>query len=156
MSPDFSMPKRTKQQGSALIIAIFIIVVMTLLVAALSKLLTSSTESISYEVLGTRAFFAAQSGMEQGLVQLFPLTTNANPAGTSTYCAPVGTVGTAPAAVVSFTANGLQSCSFTLNCNSGRATAAATETIYYQLTSTGTCGSGQFQTSRTIQMEVWR
>jgi MSHA biogenesis protein MshP len=152
MYPDFFMSKRTQQQGSALIIAVFIIVVMTLLVAALSKLLSSSTESISYEVLGTRAFFAAQSGMEQGLVQLFPLTS----AATSTYCAPVGTVGSASDPAATFTTNGLQGCSFTLSCNSGRASTAATETIYYQLTSTGTCGSGQFQTSRTIQMEVWQ
>lgn len=80
MYPDFSTFHQKKQQGSALIVAIFIIVVMTLLVAALSKLLTRSSESISYEVLGTRAFFAAQSGMEQGLAQLFPLTTP------SVYC----------------------------------------------------------------------
>jgi MSHA biogenesis protein MshP len=159
MCPDFSMPKRTKQQGSALIIAIFIIVVMTLLVAALSKLLTSSTESISYEVLGTRAFFAAQSGMEQGLVQLFPLITAADPVGSSSYCAIAAGELTGSATASAYPLNatiGLQSCSFTLSCNSGRATTAVTETIYYQLTSIGTCGSGQLQTSRTIQMEVWR
>ena len=152
MCPDFFMAKRQKQQGSALIVAVFIMVVMALLVLSLSKLLTSSSENVSYEVLGTRAFFAAQSGMEQGLTQLFPLSA------ASTYCAPAGTQGTAPETTVSFpvTANGLQGCSYTLSCSSGRATAAATETIYYQLTSTGLCGSGQLQTSRTIQMEVWQ
>jgi MSHA biogenesis protein MshP len=158
MCPDYSAIHLKKQQGGALIIAIFIIVVMTLLVGALSKLLTSSTESISYEVLGTRAFFAAQSGMEQGLAQLFPLITAANPTGTSTYCAipALGVTGSAPTAVLPLAGNGLQNCSFTLSCSSGRATTAVTETIYYQLTSTGTCGSGQLQTSRTIQMEVWQ
>lgn len=150
MCPDFSVSTPHKQKGSALIIAIFIIVVMTLLVAALSKLLSSSSESISYEVLGTRAFFAAQSGMEQGLTQLFPLS------GTSSYCAPAGVAGSAAAETVSFTADGLQECSYTLSCSSGRASAAVTETIYYQLTSTGSCGSGQLQTSRTIEMEVWQ
>ena len=123
---------------------------MTSLVAALSKLLSSSSESISYEVLGTRAFFAAQSGMEQGLTQLFPLS------GTSSYCAPTGVAGSAAAETISFTADGLQECSYTLSCSSGRASTAVTETIYYQLTSTGSCGSGQLQTSRTIEMEVWQ
>lgn len=158
MCPDSSALQLKKQQGSALIVAIFIIVVMALLVAALSRLLTSSSESVSYEVLGTRAFFAAQSGMEQGLAQLFPLATAANPTGASTYCAipALELTGSAPAAVLPLISNGLQGCSFTLSCSSGRAATAATETIYYQLVSTGTCGSGQLQTSRTIQMEVWQ
>jgi MSHA biogenesis protein MshP len=152
MYPDFSTFHQKKQQGSALIVAIFIIVVMTLLVAALSKLLTRSSESISYEVLGTRAFFAAQSGMEQGLAQLFPLTTP------SVYCAipPLGLTGSESAAVTTLTGDGFQDCSYTLSCISGRAADAVTETIYYQLKSTGTCGNGPLQTSRTIQMEVWQ
>ncbi|MDF3124917.1 pilus assembly PilX N-terminal domain-containing protein [Rheinheimera sp. 1928-s] len=153
MYPDFSTFHPKKQQGSALIVAVFIIVVMTLLVAALSKLLTSSSESISYEVLGTRAFFAAQSGMEQGLAQLFPLTTP------STYCAipPAADRISATDVVVSLSGNGLQGCSFTLSCDAGRASPDAAETIYYQLTSTGTCGDpASVQTSRTIEMEVWQ
>lgn len=150
MYPDFSACHPKKQQGSALVVAIFIIVVMALLVVALSRLLSSSSESVSYEVLGTRAFFAAQSGMEQGLTRLFPLTTP------STYCSLVGDTGSEPATATPFTTNGLQGCSYTLSCSSARASALGTETIYYQLTSTGTCGSGQLQTSRTIQMEVWQ
>ncbi|MCA1929294.1 pilus assembly PilX N-terminal domain-containing protein [Rheinheimera sp.] len=150
MCPDVFVSYRNKQRGSALVIAIFIIVVMTILVAALSKMLIGSSESVSYEVLGTRAFFAAQSGMEQGLSQLFPLSA------TSSYCAPIGVTGSEAEVTVNFTANGLQGCSYTLSCDSGRATAAVTETVYYQLTSTGSCGTGQLQTSRTIQMEVWQ
>jgi MSHA biogenesis protein MshP len=150
MCHDFSA-FHAKQQGSALVVAVFIIVVMTLLVAALSRVLTSSSESISYEVLGSRAFFAAQSGMEQGLARLFPLTT------VSTYCAPTVEVGTEPPTTISLTVNGLQGCSFTLSCKSGRASPEVTETIYYQLTSTGTCGDpASVQTSRTIEMEVWQ
>lgn len=153
MCPDFSYSHQKKQEGSALIVAIFIIVVMTLLVAALSKLLARSSESISYEVLGTRAFFAAQSGMEQGLAQLFPLTTP------SVYCVipPAADRVSAPDIVVSLSGNGLQGCSFTLSCNSGRASPEMAETIYYQLTSTGTCGDpASLQSSRTIEMEVWQ
>jgi MSHA biogenesis protein MshP len=147
-----------KQQGSALVIAVFIIVVMTLLVGALSRLLSSSSESVSYEVLGTRAFFAAQSGLEQGLVQIFPLD------GGGSYCA-IGqglvtdpsTEGMADEQQLSFAITpGLQGCQAVLYCKSGRKSAEATETIYYQLTSTGQCGSGQLQSSRTIQMEVWQ
>ena len=62
-----------QQQGSALVVALFIIIVMGLLVGSMSRLLVSSSESISYEVLGTRAFFAAQSGMERSLSLLYVL-----------------------------------------------------------------------------------
>lgn len=158
MCPDFAMSQH-KQHGSALIISLFIIVVMTLLVAALSKLLISSTESVSYEVLGTRAFFAAQSGVEYGLAQLFPLTTATDPSGSSSYCAiATGQLdGAAAEQIVPLnTASGLQNCSFTLNCKSARPTLVSGETIYYQLVSTGTCGSGSLQTSRTVEIEVWQ
>lgn len=62
-----------KQRGSALVIAIFVIVVMSLLGAALVKIMDSSQENVAYEVLGTRAYNAAQTGIQWQLAQLFPL-----------------------------------------------------------------------------------
>lgn len=61
-----------KQQGSTLVVAIFIIVVLGALVAALSNLVRGTSESVVVEVLGTRSFFAAQSGLESGMTELYP------------------------------------------------------------------------------------
>lgn len=131
------------QKGSAMVIAIFIIVVMLLLVVAMSQMLNKSKASIAYEVLGTRAFFAAQSGMERSLALLFPLDSPA-----LTAC---------PAALapleISFDAvNGLESCQVVVSCvpeTKGTIT-------HFRLSSTGSCDGGAIQTSRTIEMEVWQ
>ena len=69
--------KKSKQKGSALVIAIFIIIVLSALGAALVKMLDSSQEGVAYEVLGTRAYTAAQSGLQWQLSEVFPLNSGA-------------------------------------------------------------------------------
>ncbi|WP_337880316.1 hypothetical protein [Rheinheimera sp.] len=150
MSPE-QISGVSKQQGSSLIVAIFVIVIMGLLVAALSRFLQSSAAAISYEVLGTRAFFAAQTGLEQGLVQLFPVNS------TSSYCGMTGSQLSATAPVQSSPASmQLPGCSYSLSCISGRENATATAVVYYQLTSVGTCSAGTVVSERTLSIEVWQ
>jgi MSHA biogenesis protein MshP len=136
-----------KQHGSALVIAVFIIVVMLLLIGSLSSQLISSSGSVSYEVLGTRAFLAAQSGMERGLQILYGLD-----AAVQTTCAnPLFTQNFETSAV-----NGLRQCQVLVSCNAAQNTLDPAVTHFY-LTSTGTCGDPvSIQSSRTIQMEVWQ
>ena len=67
-----------KQQGSALLMALFIIIVLMLLGGALMGVLSTSSEAIAQEVIGTRAYMAANSAMQAELQKLFPL--NAAPA----------------------------------------------------------------------------
>lgn len=132
--------KLQPQRGSALVIAVFIIVLMLALVLSLSRLLMSSSESVVYEVQGTRTLFAAQSGLELALPQLFPL----------------GSV-TAGCAVLSasYTFNGaaLQGCSAAISC-SEYADPSPGATPLYRLSSTASCVAGGFSTSRTVQIEV--
>lgn len=147
MHPEYMNKSTRLQQGSALVIAVFIIVVMLLLVGALSKLLTSSSESVSYEVLGTRAFFAAQSGMEYGVKLLYPF-------GEVDSVVSVGAcTGMAPLPLPDFTAVGLQSCSASVSCQSS---VSPEGTFHFLLRSTGSCDGGAIQSSRTIEMEVWQ
>ena len=68
-----SFLRRSTQKGSALVIAIFIIIVLSALGAALVNMLDSSQEGVAYEVLGTRAYTAAQSGLQWQLSEAFPL-----------------------------------------------------------------------------------
>ena len=154
MSPDTIHNKCSSQKGSALVIGIFIMVVMLLLVVSMSRLLTKSSYTTAYEVLGTRAFLAAQSGMERSLSLLFPLNS-----------APLTACPAIP--VINFNAtSGLNSCSVTVACVpklNGSIT-------HFRLRSTSTCsdgsvinndglantGQGTVVTSRTIEMEVWQ
>ena len=127
------------QRGSALVIAVFIIVVMLALVLSLSRLLISSSESVVYEVQGTRTLFAAQSGLELALPQLFPLTGAAN-------CDAVTNS-------INFSGAALQGCSTQISCDEyNDPTPGATP--LYRLSSTASCVAGGFTTSRTVQIEV--
>ncbi len=52
--------QRTKIRGSALLVALFVIIIMTLLGGAILKMQMTSSETIAQEVLGTRALAAAR------------------------------------------------------------------------------------------------
>jgi MSHA biogenesis protein MshP len=129
-----------RQRGSSLVMALFIIVLMSVLILALGRQLISATSAVSIEVQGNRAFNAAQSGLQLGLVQLFPINTTAS-------CAAV-----TPS--FSFTQPGLQSCTATLSClrvNNPDATARP----LYRLTSAGRCQTGEITSSRVVVMEAY-
>lgn len=128
---------KTKQQGSALVVAVFIIVVMLAIVLALSRILLSSSDSVVYEVQGTRALFAAQSGMELALTELFPRSGASN---CSSW-------------TFNFAAPGLTGCDAQVQCT---AQAIASEQLsqLYLLQSTASCNANEFITSRTIALEV--
>ncbi|RVU33068.1 type II secretory pathway component [Rheinheimera riviphila] len=126
--------------GSSLVMALFIIVLMSVLLLALGRQLISSSTSVSIEVQGNRAFNAAQSGLQLALTQLFPLNTTES-------CAAV-------AVSFSFNQPGLQSCTATLSCSQVTNPDVPTRPLY-QLTSTGSCQAGDFNSSRVVVMEAY-
>lgn len=132
-----------KQQGSALVIAIFVIIVMTLLGTALVRMLSTEAETVAYEVIGTRAFQAAQSGMQWQLQQVFPLD-NQNIA-----CPFITT--TKDFKNSGNDGRGLKNCEAELSCSSFTHTDGIT---YYQLESTGICKVGDVETSRKIAVDA--
>ncbi|WP_299790271.1 MSHA biogenesis protein MshP [uncultured Shewanella sp.] len=120
---------QTRQRGSALVIGIFVITVMFLMSAALINVLEDADEQVSLEVWGTRALFAANSGADSALAQLFPLTaTDANAAS----CTNVS-VSWAPPSVPGF-----HGCSVALTC----VTSTVSGVNSYRITSTATCETG--------------
>jgi MSHA biogenesis protein MshP len=129
--------KHTQQRGSALVIAVFIIVVMLALVLSLSRLLISSSETVVYEVQGTRALFAAQSGLEIKLTELFPITEDA------AICE--------ENSEIQFDTPGLLACKTEISCTPFPDDVTPS---MYQLVSTGSCDAGGFITSRKVQIEV--
>ncbi len=146
-----------KQAGSMLMTALFVAVVMLALGVALVKILSGSAHHNAVEYYGARAFLAAQSGIEQGLTQLFPL----NAAVTS--CASV-----TPA--ITYSTAYLSGCTIALTCNddvagivdlslpSGavsvfRLSAAATCPVY-ACAEGNACRKEFWQTQRTINVEA--
>jgi len=128
-----------RQQGSALVIAVFLIIVTSLLAAGLIKMLSSTADSVAYEVIGTRAFQAAQTGAQLKLAQIFPL-------GTAPVTCAVADLNAVPdiSAI-----DGLKGCEITLTCNSDVIVDGVT---YYRVTSTGSCTVADVITSRTIEV----
>lgn len=154
-----SLGSLKSQQGSILVLALFIMVVMLLLGAALVRMLSSSAESIAYEVVGTRAYNAANSGLQVKLSALFPLNS------ASMQCDEVNSVASlvdgdlAPPDTISNNylpnlnnVDGLSNCSVTeMVCSNFK----QDDVTYYKLTSTGQClMDGGEVTSRTVVVEA--
>lgn len=135
MYPNLSLKR---QAGSALVIAIFIIVVMLALILSLSRLTLSSSEALIYEVQGTRAFLAAQSGLELGATAVVPRNG-------ATGCF---------SGTLSFSDTGLIGCRAELSCQQQNLAAESMTPQLYQLTSVGICRADDFVTSRTLVLEV--
>lgn len=126
------------QTGSALVVAIFIIVVMLALILSLSRLSLSSSESLIYEVQGTRAYLAAQSGLELGLTSVLPRT-GAAACGSGTF---------------TFNDIGFIGCQAQVTCLQQALAPESLTPQLYQLTSIGVCRADEFVTSRTLVIEV--
>ena len=131
-----------QQRGNSLILALFIIVLMSLLILALARQLVNSSSAVSVEVQGNRAFNAAQSGLQLGLTQLFPLN-SAAPASCSVL-----------SAQHQFSQPGLAGCSASLTCQQLVNPDQADRPLY-RLVSSGHCVAGEVITSRQVVMEAY-
>ncbi|MEZ8186636.1 MSHA biogenesis protein MshP [Shewanella sp. 5S214] len=126
MYPKLKLPQHS-QQGSALIIGIFVLTVMFLLAASLIRIVGDADESVNMEVWGTRALFSANSGADAALSQLFPLS------GVNGSCSNVSSTWSPPTG-----GNGFHNCTVLVNCN---ATTVASIT-QYRINSLAVCETG--------------
>ena len=132
-----NFPKnRSTQQGLGLISAIFVIVVLALLVAGMSKVMVVSQTYRAQEVLAARALLAAQSGSELHLSGLLHPDN-------SGFCA-------SDSAPVALNVTGLDGCSYQASCS---AITIDTQS-YFTIESTGRCGSGVDSATRIIRTRV--
>ncbi|RDK83380.1 UNVERIFIED_ORG: MSHA biogenesis protein MshP [Idiomarina abyssalis] len=128
------------QRGSALVVAIFVIVVLGLLVSVLGRLVRTSSESVVVEVLGNRAFFAAETGLQNAMTELFPLNS------TIQSCEEVTRT------TITLSRGGLKRCEYTVECTDYFYPAAG-ET-HYRIESTGRCDVGNQSASRVLAAEA--
>lgn len=126
------------QAGFGLPSAIFIIVIMALIVAAMNQLNEINAAAFGREWLSMKAFYAAESGAQ--LAATYALN--------STQIMP--TCDNNFISALNLTANGLASCEVNVVCS----VQTVTSQTYYTFTSTGSCGSGIDQASRIIQIRL--
>lgn len=118
-------------------VAVFIIVVLSLLAAALSGLFSSSGSATIASVGGARATFAASSAVEEALLKLFPVE------GGSAECS---------ATSVSFSEPGLANCTAQVSCISFDVDEL--NATHYRLQASGTCEIGTEIFSRQFLTEA--
>lgn len=152
MSPNYHFCL-TRQRGAALAMAIFIIVVLSLVGLSLVKVLNTATEATVSDVLGTRAEFAAKSAANAFLVTLFDSPNSID----GTACV-TRTPGLAPSQVdtnpSSYTyhpdAQGLNQCAAQVFCD----TILINQRNHYRIESIAVCEAGDFSYSRNLLIEV--
>lgn len=130
MSPNKRITNSLKtQQGGALAIAVFVIIVMSLLTTAISRSISASSAQTVQEVWGTRALLAAESGNELALAILFPIAAGAPVS--NGVCADVTPTTRYFTSVV-----GLENCQVITSCSQNNA--VSTET-FFLIESVGVC-----------------
>jgi MSHA biogenesis protein MshP len=127
----------SSQQGSMLVIALFVIIVLALLGLTMTRLLSSSSESIIYEVLGQRALNAARSGIECAVAAEF-----------GAGCSNPDNKDLSGVA-------GLDSCSYSVTETPPKPITDGGRTFtYLTFTSTGQCTAGKVKVARFIYVDV--
>lgn len=133
------------QRGFLLPLALFIIVVMGLLALALSRMTTQTSLASAQELLSVQAFYAAESGAQQGMNRLYPPADTNQRVNVNSRCDNVNRT-------LTFTGvDGLNSCSASVRCECANC-APTDATSFYTITSQGRCGSGVLSAERTIKV----
>lgn len=126
-----------RMQGSMLMIAIMVILVFGILTAGMARLLSASGDQVGYEILGSRAWATANSGLEWGL---YKLTRQGSSCATLASTAPAGTLDS----------SGFPHCQLVLDCNL-LALSAGNSTL---LKATGVCDNGELTVQRKVEALV--
>lgn len=141
---------RSATQGAALPVALFIIVVMALVGAALVRIVVDTSAGVVNDVIGQRAFNAARSGAELFLVQLFPLDEPTNESLCEERDAALSPDDNVAVYTESFTTAGLHGCSAHVYCDF----AAAEGITHFRIVSQGRCDAGDLSYTKELLLEA--
>jgi len=139
MSPDFpeKTPPFTAQRGFLLPVALFIIVVMGFASLALWRTTSQSSIASVQEVVTVQAMYAAESGLQRGLSELF-YPNASNKLAADNRCVALGET-------IDFSGiSGLNVCEARVNCD-------VLEPGIYMLSSEGRCGVGTVRAQRALE-----
>lgn len=132
--PVSTLKGRHQQDGLGLVGAIFVIVVVSLLSVAMARMLEADKLAQSYEILGLKAFLAAESGAQLGVNRLMP----------------PDSVGSCSDRTFSFEADSLGSCTAAVTCT----VTSSNGEDFYTLSSLGQCAAGDFTASRSLEVRL--
>lgn len=140
-------------------LAIFIIVVMGIFALVISRNTIQTSTSVALETVSAQAFYAAESGAQRGMQNLFFPDASLRQQ-VDARCVGLNATHT-------FNVNGLKNCSAVVTCTcrygdntscspttaANYTSAAATKitTSYYTIASAAACGSGTLRAVRTIE-----
>ncbi|MFT7131072.1 MAG: MSHA biogenesis protein MshP [Gammaproteobacteria bacterium] len=127
---------RKQQGGMSMVLAIFVLVVMSLLGAAMVNILRSGSDSVAREVVSLRALMAAESGAQRLLNEIFP---------------PGGATLTGSCGDKNYAMNGLFACN-TVDVSCQVLTIDSVD--YFTISSTGRCGPLGDESVRVIQVQA--
>ena len=144
----YKMTSFEKQQGSAIVLAIFVIVIVSLIGAALVSLQRDGAKGASYEVYAARAYLSAYSASEIALTELFPIIPVSASSPVSS-CSNVNANATLPNDDAGF-----HGCSATIICAELAPSNSASLPTRYKITSTAVCQNAQTVTRRQITVEA--
>ncbi|MFT6087014.1 MAG: MSHA biogenesis protein MshP [Glaciecola sp.] len=126
-----------------IVMALFAIIVLALLAGTLINMISTSSNSVLFEVYGVRAKNAAQAGIQELAMTAFPLGTGPQ------QC---NQVISSPASFSSIT--GFQECDFSARCVTEDINFNGEDYRYYRFSSTGSCGFNGIVVSRTLSVDA--
>ncbi|MFT6267454.1 MAG: MSHA biogenesis protein MshP [Alphaproteobacteria bacterium] len=132
-----------KQSGSMIVMALFVIVVIGLLAAALINIVSASSNSTLHQVYGLRANQAAKAGIEDLLSTSFPVDGSAVSCNTTTV---------SPASFSNV--RGLNECSYAATCVTQTISFGNVDRMYFKFSSTGSCQIDTNVVSRTLSVDA--
>lgn len=151
------------QQGFLLPLALFILVVMGALALTISRTAVQTNTSSIQELINIQAFYAAESGAQRGMQNLF--FSNVNRQAVDAACA---TMGTNPINHNFPGVDGLKACNVQVTCaclyrdNTVCNSAVAANYVvsppqgvaksFYNIRSVGSCGQQSFRAIRTVEV----
>lgn len=131
-----SCRSKRQQRGSMLVIALFVIVVLGMLALTMTRLLSSSSETVVYEVLGQRALNAARAGVDCAVANQF------------------GTGCSQPTNKTFDSVAGLENCSYLVNTTNKPIVDGFKTFTYWTFSSTGQCSAGNTIVNRTVYVDA--
>nr|WP_168711009.1 type II secretory pathway component [Ningiella ruwaisensis] len=138
-----AVARNKNQSGSMIVMALFVLVVLTLLAGTMITLISGSNRAVISEVYGLRAQQAAHAGIES-------LIANSFPAGASSQSCNTNITITASFSNI----NGFKNCSFSASCRSQEISFNSETHRYYRYSSTGLCDTGAGIVSRTLYVDA--
>ncbi len=128
-----------RHRGSMLVMAVFVILVLSLLGITLVSMLSSASQAVIHDVAGSRAQAAARSGL--GHMTAVALPIGASPATCNTSISSPGSVSAV---------HGLQSCRYQARCTTTVVDNGGVNYHLYRFESTGQCQTRDGWVSHTV------